>query len=118
MTKGSNSKKELATFGANCSIVACVMMLVLPITADGTGLFLYVLCQFVNSLGMGIYSTVSWSMMGDAVDYNEWKNGSKKSSLIEKIYSNKKGEPLDGSPVYVSYLITTLTDSRISLPFW
>lgn len=30
-------KKELAVFGAICSIIACIGMLLLPITADGTG---------------------------------------------------------------------------------
>lgn len=80
-------KKELSVFGAICSMVACVAMLILPITPDGKGLVLYVLCQFVNSLGMGIYSTVSWSLMGDAIDYNEWKNGSREEGTVYSLHS-------------------------------
>lgn len=80
-------KKELSVFGAICSMIACVAMLILPITPDGTGLVIYVLCQFVNSLGMGIYSTVSWSLMGDAIDYNEWKNGSREEGTVYSLHS-------------------------------
>ena len=80
-------KKELATFGAICSIIACVGMLIIPITPDGKGIAVYVVCQLVNSLGMGIYSTVSWSLMGDAIDYNEWKNGSREEGTVYSLHS-------------------------------
>ncbi len=80
-------KKELATFGALCSIAACVLMLVIRITPDMTGIIVYVLCQLLNSLGMGIYSTVSWSMMGDAIDYNEWRTGSREEGTVYSLHS-------------------------------
>ena len=80
-------KKELATIGAICSIVASVAMLVLPITPDGKGIGIYVACQLINSLGMGIYSTVSWAMMGDAIDYNEWKMGSREEGTVYALHS-------------------------------
>lgn len=80
-------KKELSTFGSICSMVACVGMLLLPITPNGKGIAIYVVCQLVNSLGMGIYSTVSWSLMGDAIDYNEWKNGSREEGTVYSLHS-------------------------------
>jgi GPH family glycoside/pentoside/hexuronide:cation symporter len=80
-------KKELSVVGALCSVVACAIMLVAPITPDGTGLLLYIVCQLVNSLGMGIYSTVSWSMMGDAIDYNEWKFGVREEGTVYSLHS-------------------------------
>lgn len=80
-------KKELSTFGAICSIVACVFMLVLPITPDNTGMLIYIICQLVNSLGIGIYSTVSWAMMGDAIDYNEWKTGTREEGTVYALHS-------------------------------
>ena len=80
-------KKELSTIGAICSVVACAIMLLAPITPDFMGLVLYVLCQLVNSLGMGIYSTVSWSMMGDAIDYNEWKFGTREEGTVYSLHS-------------------------------
>ncbi|MBR2923532.1 MAG: MFS transporter [Clostridia bacterium] len=80
-------KKELATFGAIISIVASVLMLVLPMTADGKGMLIYIVCQLINALGMGIYSTVSWAMMGDAIDYNEWKTGKREEGTVYALHS-------------------------------
>ena len=80
-------KKELATVGAIISMISCVLMLVLPITADGKGMAIYVVCQLFNSLGMGIYSTVSWAMMGDAIDYNEWKTNSREEGTVYALHS-------------------------------
>ena len=80
-------KKELATFGSIVSLVACASMIVLPITPDGKGLVIYILCQLLNSLGMGIYSTVSWAMMGDAIDYNEWKCGVREEGTVYALHS-------------------------------
>lgn len=80
-------KKELSVVGSICSIVACVAMLVLPITPDMSGLMIYILCQLINSLGMGIYSTVSWALMGDAIDYNEWKHGVREEGVTYSLHS-------------------------------
>ena len=80
-------KKELATVGAICSVIACGMMLVLPITPDNNGLMIYIVCQLINSLGLGIYSTVSWAMMGDAIDYNEWKTGNREEGTVYALHS-------------------------------
>ncbi len=80
-------KKELATIGALCSIVACLIMTFARISPDMSGILIYVVCQLLNSLGMGIYSTVSWSMMGDAIDYNEWKNGSREEGTVYSLHS-------------------------------
>ena len=80
-------KKELATVGAICSVIASVLMLVLPITPDGKGIGIYIVCQLINSLGMGIYSTVSWAMMGDAIDYNEWKTGKREEGTVYALHS-------------------------------
>ncbi|MBQ7050136.1 MAG: MFS transporter, partial [Firmicutes bacterium] len=68
-------------------MVACGLMLILPITPDATGMWIYVGCQLINSLGIGIYSTVSWAMMGDAIDYNEWKTGSRDEGVVYSLHS-------------------------------
>lgn len=80
-------KKELATVGAIASMVACALMFVLPITADSKGMLIYIVCQLLNSLGMGIYTTVSWAMMGDAIDYNEWKMGTREEGTVYALHS-------------------------------
>lgn len=80
-------KKELSVLGSICSLIACTLLVILPITPDGKGILIYILCQFINNLGLGIYTTVSWSMMGDAIDYNEWKNGSREEGTVYSLHS-------------------------------
>ena len=80
-------KKELSVVGAICSIIgACGLFIITP---DNTGLdlIIYILCQLVYSLGLGIYSTVSWAMMGDAIDYNEWKTGKREEGVVYSLHS-------------------------------
>ena len=80
-------KKELATVGSIVSIVACIAQVALPITPDMSGIVMWIVCSLFNSLGIGIYSTVSWSMMGDAIDYNEWKNGTREEGTVYAMHS-------------------------------
>ena len=80
-------KKELSIVGAICSIIGGLGLFI--ITPDNTmlDLVIYVLCQLVYSLGLGIYSTVSWAMMGDAIDYNEWKTGKREEGVVYSLHS-------------------------------
>ena len=80
-------KKELATFGAICSIVAALGLFIIIPSNTGLDLILYVFFQLIYSLGLGIYSTVSWAMMGDAIDYNEWKTGSREEGVVYSLHS-------------------------------
>ena len=80
-------KKELAVVGSICSIIgACGLFIVVP-KNTGLDLVIYILCQLVYSLGLGIYSTVSWAMMGDAIDYNEWKTGKREEGVVYAMHS-------------------------------
>ncbi len=80
-------KKELSIVGSICSIIGAAGLFI--ITPDNTGLdlIIYVVCQLIYSLGMGIYSTVSWAMMGDAIDYNEWKTGKREEGTVYSLHS-------------------------------
>lgn len=87
-------KKELSKVGAICYIVgAAVLFLaplgIIPVTESSTGLDLvmYIIAQLIMALGMGIYSTVSWAMMGDAIDYNEWKTGKREEGVVYSLHS-------------------------------
>ncbi len=80
-------KKELATFGSICSIVAGLALFVVMPENIGLDLIIYIACQLVFSLGLGIYSTVSWAMMGDAIDYNEWKTGKREEGTVYSLHS-------------------------------
>ena len=80
-------KKELATFGSICSMVAGLGLFIILPNNTGLDLIIYIVCQLVYSLGLGIYSTVSWAMMGDAIDYNEWKTGTREEGTVYSLHS-------------------------------
>ena len=87
-------KKELSKLGALCYIVGAAVLLlaplgIIPVTETSTGidLVIYIIAQLIMALGMGIYSTVSWAMMGDAIDYNEWKTGEREEGVVYSLHS-------------------------------
>ena len=80
-------KKELATFGSICSLVAGLGLFIVMPENTGLDLVLYIVFQLIYSLGLGIYSTVSWAMMGDAIDYNEWKTGTREEGTVYSLHS-------------------------------
>ena len=87
-------KKELSVIGSVSYIIGALVLLlaplgIIPVTEGNTGLDLivYVVGQLICSLGLGIYSTVSWAMMGDAIDYNEWKHGKREEGVVYSLHS-------------------------------
>ena len=80
-------KKELSVIGAICSIAGGLLLFIITPNNTGLDLVLYILAQLVYSLGLGIYSTVSWAMMGDAIDYNEWKTGKREEGVVYSLHS-------------------------------
>ena len=87
-------KKELSTIGSICYILGAAVLLlaplgIIPVTEDNTkiDLIVYIIGQLICALGLGVYSTVSWAMMGDAIDYNEWKTGSREEGVVYSLHS-------------------------------
>ena len=80
-------KKELSIVGAIASIIGGMGMFIITPNNTGMDLMIYIVCQLVYSLGLGIYSTVSWAMMGDAIDYNEWKFGVREEGTVYSLHS-------------------------------
>ncbi len=80
-------KKELATFGSIVSMVSGLGLFIVTPNNTNLDLIIYIACQLIFSLGLGIYSTVSWAMMGDAIDYNEWKTGKREEGTVYSLHS-------------------------------
>ena len=87
-------KKELSIVGSICYIIGGLFLFaapmgIIPVSNGNTGLDLvvYIVAQLIMALGMGIYSTVSWAMMGDAIDYNEWKFGTREEGTVYSLHS-------------------------------
>ena len=87
-------KKELSKIGAVCYILGALFLFaaplgLVPVSEGNTGLDLivYIVAQLICALGLGIYSTVSWAMMGDAIDYSEWKYGVREEGTVYALHS-------------------------------
>ena len=80
-------KKEAASTTAVLSIVACVLMNIVPITPDMKGVLVYVVLSLCHGLGLGCGMMMANAMMADAIDYNEWKNGKREESVTYAIHS-------------------------------
>ena len=80
-------KKEAAAFCSIFSVVGCVLMNVVPMAPNMTGVLIYVGLSFVHGIGLGCGSMMANAMMADAIDYNEWKNGKREESITYAVHS-------------------------------
>ena len=79
-------KKEACAAGAAVSVFGA-LLLFLPLGHETAGLIGYVVAQVFFGLGLGFYTCVSWALMADAIDYNEWKNGTKEEGTVYSLHS-------------------------------
>ncbi len=79
-------KKESCVVGSIVSIFGA-LLLFLPLGNGTAGLVGYVIAQAFFGLGLGFYTCVSWALMADAIDYNEWKNGTKEEGTVYSLHS-------------------------------
>ena len=81
-------KKEASAVGAVASMAGSALMFVFPLIPNKTvGLVIYIVALVIFGLGMGTYNCVSWALMADAIDYNEWKFGSREEGTIYSLHS-------------------------------
>ena len=80
-------KKEASVFGTVASVVGSAVMFLFPLFDSSTGLIVFLLALVIYGLGMGIYTCVSWAMMSDAIDYNEWKYGVREEGTVYALHS-------------------------------
>ena len=81
-------KKEASAGGAFASLLGGLFMLVFPLVPNKTvAMVLFVLALSIFGLGMGIYTCVSWAFMADAIDYNEWKFGTREEGMVYSLHS-------------------------------
>ena len=80
-------KKEVASIGSIAGLVGGAILCVFPLCPKNLQLIVYVIGLIFFGLGMGFYNCVSWAMMGDAIDYNEWKFGKREESVVYALHS-------------------------------
>ena len=80
-------KKEASVVGTLVSLAGGLIMLVFPMVPKSVALIVYMIGLVVFGVGMGVYTCVSWAMMGDAIDYNEWKFGTREEGTVYSLHS-------------------------------
>ena len=80
-------KKEASVAGTIVSLIGGLIMLVFPIVPKSYALIVYMIGLVVFGLGMGVYTCVSWALMADAIDYNEWKTGKREEGTVYSLHS-------------------------------
>ncbi len=81
-------KKEASVIGTAVSMVGGVVMIIFPMIANhDVALLVYLVGLVFFGVGMGVYTCVSWAMMGDAIDYNEWKFGTREEGTVYSLHS-------------------------------
>jgi len=81
-------KKEASVAGTLVSLVGGVIMLIFPMIANKSiALIVYMIGLVTFGIGMGVYTCVSWALMADAIDYNEWKTGKREEGTVYSLHS-------------------------------
>ena len=80
-------KKEVASIGSIAGLIGAAVLLSFPLCPRNLQLLVYVIGLVFFGLGMGFYNCVSWAMMGDAIDYQEWKTGKREEGVVYSLHS-------------------------------
>ena len=80
-------KKEVASIGSIAGLVGAAILLLFPICPKSIQLVIYMLGLVFFGLGLGFYNCVSWAMMADAIDYQEWKTGKREEGVVYSLHS-------------------------------
>ena len=80
-------KKEVASIGSIAGLIGGAILCCFPLCPKNIQLIVYMVGLIFFGLGMGFYNCVSWAMMGDAIDYQEWKFGKREESVVYALHS-------------------------------
>ena len=80
-------KKEVASVGSVAGLIGGAILCCFPLCPMNLQLMVYMIGLVFFGLGMGFYNCVSWAMMGDAIDYQEWKFGKREESVVYALHS-------------------------------
>ena len=82
-------KKEASAIGALVSVFGGIIMMFFPLFGNETllPLVIYMIGLIFFGIGMGVYTCVSWALIGDAIDYNEWKYGTREEGVVYSLHS-------------------------------
>ena len=81
-------KKEVSVVGSIVTLVGAGVMMIFPMVGNiDAALIVYLAGLVLFGIGMGVYTCVSWAMMSDAIEYNEWKFGTREEGTVYSLHS-------------------------------
>lgn len=80
-------KKECAVAGSFIALIGGAVMLAFPFVPREYSMAVYIVALFICGMGSGVYQSVSWALMSDAVDLGEWKYGVREEGMIYSLHS-------------------------------
>ena len=82
-----HGKKEVSTIGSLVGLFGGLILCLFPLCPKDFQLIIYMIGLIFFGLGLGFYNCVSWAMMGDAIDYQEWTTGKREESVVYALHS-------------------------------
>lgn len=80
-------KKEAAAYPLLAGVVASLLMALLPIQPNRSGLIVWVALSIVISFSFSIFTMVGWAMVADCIDYQEIRTGRREEGTVYATYS-------------------------------
>ena len=87
VTENNEERASLSVFRSIAGLIGGAILCVFPLCPKNLQLIVYMVGLIFFGLGMGFYNCVSWAMMGDAIDYQEWKFGKREESVVYALHS-------------------------------
>ncbi len=80
-------KKKLIVATSAISVIAGILMLVLPITPDTKGMIMYVVGLMVINVGCCVFQVTVWAIVADCIDMSYAKTGIREEGSLYALYS-------------------------------
>lgn len=80
-------KKKLITISGAISVIAGLIMLVLPITPDSKGILIYVIGLMVVNVGCCVFQIIVWAIIADCIEMSYRKKGVREEASLYALYS-------------------------------
>lgn len=100
-------KKEACVVGTAVSVFGSLLLFI-PLGNGTAGIIGFIVGQIFFGLGLGFYTCVSWALMADAIDYNEWKNNTKEEGTVYSLHSFFRKLAQGIGPSFVIFLMGIL----------
>ena len=87
-------KKEISVVGTILAMIVYGILFILPITNP----YIYIGLTMVAGLGTGVVSALTWALIADAIDYQEYLTGERNEGTVYSTYSlfRKLAQALSG----------------------